>query len=90
MGQRIAWISNTLLKDKNNELIDRITFKIHKLNLNKGLYHVTTYVSVENIVADWLQNAFSFEIIEGDYHGSGKLVPQNQSKVLLDFEVNYK
>ncbi len=90
VGQRIAWISNTLLQDKNNELIDRITFKIHKLNLNKGLYHVTTYVSVENIVADWLQNAFSFEIIEGDYHGSGKLVPQNQSKVLLDFEVNYK
>ncbi|TXE05838.1 ABC transporter ATP-binding protein [Gelidibacter salicanalis] len=89
IGQRIAWISNTLLTNDTQEIINTVTFKVSKLNLNKGVYHVTTHISIDKVVADWIQNAFSFEVIEGDYHGSGKLVPQNQSRVLLDFEVDY-
>lgn len=89
IGQRIAWISNSLLEQNNEEPIKTVIFNIAKLNLNKGIYYVTTHISLDKVVADWIQNAFSFEVIEGDYHGAGKLVPENQSKVLMDFQVEY-
>ncbi|PNW26197.1 ABC transporter ATP-binding protein [Formosa algae] len=90
VGQKIAWISNTLLSFKENEDIsNRIVFQVEKLNLNKGKYYVTFYVAINNIMSDWVQNAFSFEVVEGDYHGAGKLVPTNESKMLLDFNVFY-
>jgi lipopolysaccharide transport system ATP-binding protein len=44
---------------------------------------------VNNEVSDWIQNAFSFEVTEGDYYGTGRKIPNNQSKVLMDFKVNY-
>ncbi|MBP1841351.1 ABC transporter ATP-binding protein [Formosa algae] len=91
VGQRIAWLSTTLLDENlHNEVINTITFQIDKLNLNKGLYHCTIYIQVENTVSDWIQNAFSFEVVEGDFYGFGKIVPQNQSKLLMDFKVKYE
>jgi len=89
MGQRIAWLSDNilLLNEENNA--KSVIFSIDKLNLNNGLYYVTTHIMVNNEVSDWIQNAFSFEVTEGDYYGSGRKIPNNQSKVLMDFKVNY-
>jgi lipopolysaccharide transport system ATP-binding protein len=89
MGQRIAWLSDSVLPNKASTISSRIQFFIPKLNLNDGLYYVTTHISVDNQVSDWIQNAFSFEVTEGDYYGSGKKTPTQQSKTLLDFKVNY-
>jgi lipopolysaccharide transport system ATP-binding protein len=89
MGQRIAWLSDGVLKNKESTISSRIQFYIPKLNLNDGLYYVTTHIKVDNQVSDWIQNAFSFEVAGGDYYGSGRTTPTNQSKILLDFKVNY-
>lgn len=89
MGQRIAWLSDSVLPNKESTISSRIQFFIPKLNLNDGLYYVTTHIRVDNQVSDWIQNAFSFEVTEGDYYGSGKKTPTQQSKTLLDFKVNY-
>ncbi|WP_435139203.1 ABC transporter ATP-binding protein [Formosa sp. A9] len=90
VGQRIAWLSTSLLHANHAEApLQVLQFQIDKLNLNKGIYHCTLYVKAENTVSDWIQNAFSFEVVEGDYYGAGKLVPVNQSKMLIDFKVNY-
>jgi lipopolysaccharide transport system ATP-binding protein len=67
-----------------------VQFFIPKLNLNDGLYYVTILLRVNNQASDWIQNAFSFEVTEGDYYGSGRKTPSNQSKTLLDFKVNYQ
>jgi len=90
VGQRIAWLSTVLLNHKTiiNE-VSCLDFYIEKLNLNKGWYHCTIYIKAQNEVSDWIQNAFSFEVAEGDYYQAGKLIPQNQSKMLIDFKVNY-
>jgi lipopolysaccharide transport system ATP-binding protein len=89
MGQRVAWMSNSLKEDMVLESIDKISFNLSKLSLNAGLYYVTFFLEVRSEVSDWVQNAFSFEVSEGDYYGTGKVAPLNQSNVLLDFNVVY-
>lgn len=89
LGQRIAWMSDNILTLGEIIIPKSVVFKIDKLNLNNGIYYVTTHIQVNGEVSDWIQNAFSFEIIEGDFYGTGKKIPVNQSKVLMDFKVNY-
>lgn len=90
IGQRIAWLSNRVVQyEVKEKVVNTVIFNSEKLNLNNGVYYVTIHVTVDNEVSDWIQNAFSFEVFEGDYYNSGKKVPNNQSKVLIDFNVNY-
>ncbi|MCL4169606.1 UNVERIFIED_CONTAM: hypothetical protein GTU68_007051, partial [Idotea baltica] len=88
-GQRICWLSNTMVSNTSNqnEIIDSISFNIKKFPLNKGLYHITTHISVEGVVSDWIQNAYSFSVEGGDFYGIGKVPPLNQGKTLLDYDV---
>lgn len=89
MGQRVAWLSNSLAENEISKPVREITFQVDKLSLNSGVYYVTLYAEVRNEVSDWIQNAFSFEVSEGDYYGTGKPVPLNQSNILIDFKVAY-
>ncbi|WP_456377413.1 Wzt carbohydrate-binding domain-containing protein, partial [Lutibacter sp.] len=90
MGQRIAWFS-TLLKpiNESNEILKILNFEIQRCNLNQGIYYVTTYVEVNKELSDHIQNAFSFEIFEGDFYNNGNKIPMVQSKILMDFSLNY-
>jgi lipopolysaccharide transport system ATP-binding protein len=89
-GQRIAWMSNGIVKTSIYKNCSAMRFEIEKLNLNKGTYYVTTHLMINNEISDWIQNAFSFEVTEGDYYGTGKQVSQAQSKILMDFNVLYQ
>jgi lipopolysaccharide transport system ATP-binding protein len=89
-GQRIAWMSTSLVNNSHQENCKFIFFEIEKLNLNKGTYYVTTHLLINNEISDWIQNAFSFEVTEGDYYGTGRQVSQMQSKILMDFNVLYQ
>ncbi len=88
MGQRIAWFS-TLLKpvNDNNEVLKVLNFEIQRCNLNQGIYYVTTYIEANKELADHIQNAFSFEIFEGDFYNTGTKIPMVQSKILIDFKI---
>jgi lipopolysaccharide transport system ATP-binding protein len=90
MGQRIAWFSTVLKNTENNEnIIKSLNFEIERCNLNQGIYYATTYIEVNKELSDHIQNAFSFEIFEGDFYKTGKKIPIVQSKVLMDFNLNY-
>ena len=91
IGQRIIWMSNSVLKPKASlDSVNKFVFHIDRLTLNKGKYYVTIHITVDKVLADWIQNAFSFEVIEGDFYGQGRLVSQKQSRVLTDFDVFYE
>ncbi|PKG51721.1 ABC transporter ATP-binding protein [Olleya sp. 1-3] len=91
LGQRIAWLSTSLVDfGKDDEVVNKLVFSMDKLNLNKGVYYVTTYITVKKEITDWIQNAFSFEVEEGDFYGNGVFVSSNQSKALFNFEVSNK
>lgn len=89
-GQRIAWLSTSVIANGFRENCTSIQFEIEKLNLNKGTYYVTTYLVINNEVSDWIQNAFSFEVTEGDFYGTGRHVAPTQSKILMDYNIIYK
>jgi len=90
MGNRIIWLSNTLLEVKKTCNFDCLSFKINKLNLNEGIFYITTFMSLNGDITDWIQNAHSFEVYQGDYYEIGKIVSSFQSQILIDFELNYK
>lgn len=86
-GQRMIWMSDSLFRIEGSNVCDKVIFKLPKLNLNQGVYFVTTHITVKGEVSDWIQNAFTFTVAEGDFYGSGKKVPTNQSNVLVDYYV---
>lgn len=89
-GQRIAWLSTAVISTSHQENCTLMHFEIEKLNLNKGTYYVTTHIVVNNEISDWIQNAFSFDVTEGDFYGTGRQVAPTQSKILMDYNVVYQ
>jgi lipopolysaccharide transport system ATP-binding protein len=89
-GQRVCWISSSLLSKILSIIPNQINIKFPINRFNNGKYYVTIYITVDKNCADWIDNAFSFDVSEGNYYKNGKLVPNRQSKVLFDFEMNFK
>ncbi|OOV29290.1 hypothetical protein BXU11_05065 [Flavobacterium sp. LM5] len=89
-GQRVCWISSSLIKKESKVIPNQINIKFPINRLNNGRYYVTVYITVDNQCADWIDNAYVFEVFEGNYYRNGKLVPNKQSKVLFDFEMDFQ
>ncbi|MFS4483039.1 polysaccharide ABC transporter ATP-binding protein [Hyunsoonleella sp. 2307UL5-6] len=87
LDQRISWLSTRLVKKDTKNNLKYVEFIIDNLQLNNGIYTVTTHITVKNIISDWIQKAFTFEINQGDYYNNGYFVPVLQGKTLLDFKV---
>ena len=90
LGQKYAWLSTSIVPfdlDKKEDVVKSISFQLDKLNLQKGIYYVTTYLEYKGETSDWIQNAFDFEILEGKYYDSDAKIPNNQGKILLDYSI---
>jgi len=53
-----------------------------KFNLAAGLYYCSLYCSINGIVADWVDSAFTINVEDGDFYNSGKHIGK-QGKVLI-------
>jgi lipopolysaccharide transport system ATP-binding protein len=89
---RISWISTSVFGDDNrikgsNEFY--IDLVLPKLALTAGKYSVTTYLSVNHDLSDWVRNAFFFDIDGGDFYGTGKIAPQDQGFFQNEYEFEY-
>lgn len=85
-GGKIGWMS-TEMRPKLNTSKNSIIFRCPKCQLKKGLYNITVCSYVNGEEADWIYDAFTFEVLEGDYYKNGKQVPENQGVVFIDFDV---
>ncbi len=88
LGQRISWLSSRLVKCNSNKAISLVEFTMDELQLNHGFYYATTQILVNNIISDWIQNAFSFEVEQGGFYENDIIVSSSQAKALLKFDVN--
>jgi len=88
-GQRIFWFSNILKNTDNRVVPNSLTISIPKCTLNVGDYLITVFCSVDNICADWIENAFVFTVEEGRYYENGKTIPSIKSKIYQDFEIKF-
>jgi len=85
----------------NNEVTDQIfqtvgnsvhsiEILINNFPLMPGKYAVTIFSSANGEVCDWVQNAFGFEVVSGDFYGTGKLIAHGQGQFLVNhrFKLN--
>lgn len=85
-GQRLIWASTSLINDFQIAG-EEIVFKIPRLPLNPGVFHVSLFLHDGLKVSDWKPTCFSFEVNESNNFGSGRQVPKNQSDLIIPFEV---
>jgi len=80
-GNRISHLSNIttnqILQIKK-EKEGTIEIEIKEIPLSKGSYGVTLFSTVGGDVADWIRNAGSFYVEEGDFFHTGKVPLEGQ------------
>lgn len=89
LGQRIAHLSSEAAGGAMEMLPDgRGAIRIHlpRLGLLPGRYHFTLFCEVGGQIADWVQNAGSFDVEPGDFFGSGRLPPSGVICLDCSFE----
>ena len=86
-ARRITILSNEL----TNQMIEfepeetkSIVIQVPVNPFQAGNYHFTLFASVNEEVADWVKNAGSFEVENGDFYNTGRLVPKNQGYILVN------
>jgi lipopolysaccharide transport system ATP-binding protein len=88
LGDRIANISTEVSGSYVDDVeadAQSIVVEIKKLPLTPGRYGFTIFMSVNGVIADWVDNAGFFEVEGGDFYGTGKLPPERQGNLLLDY-----
>ena len=79
---------STALVDSRKLIVSgygRVDFIIPKWPLMEGNYHINTYVGSNGVMEDYIEDAASIDVIDGDFYGSGKLRHEGwRDMVLVD------
>jgi len=84
-GVKIAWIGTRLtgVRVELTKGICAVRCSLPEIPLMPDYYSVTLHVSVGGEVSDWMQNVAGFEIVEGDFYGTGQKPPGNWGVIML-------
>jgi len=87
-GQCVLLVGTSFLGKDFREAPPRGTFvcRFDKFPLLPGTYRVNLYVGVKGITADWIKDAVTIHVVEGDYYGSGKLPPKGYGQVAVPYD----
>ncbi|NHM06416.1 ATP-binding cassette domain-containing protein [Flavobacterium sp. CYK-4] len=88
-GQRLSWVSSSLVDIDDAIVPQQIRIFYPRNNFNNGIYFATLFLTVDGEVADWIDNAFQIIVESGDFFNNGRLVPNRQSKILMDFNMTF-
>ena len=61
------------------------TCSLSKLPLRGGYYSMNFFLSIGGIIADYMLDAFRFQIEDADFYGTGKLPPEGYPYFLADY-----
>jgi lipopolysaccharide transport system ATP-binding protein len=89
MGQRVALLDTMLVGTGFSCLPTgqaSVRVIIRKMALAPGRYRLTMFSIANNAIADWIENAGSFDVEAGDFYGRGQLMLDEQGKFLLDHQ----
>jgi len=62
----------------------QIKCSVPKLPFSQGIYHINLYCDVNGVQADWVQEAASVHVIDGDFYGTGRSVPSSHGGFLTE------
>jgi len=66
---------------------DVFCFDIPRMPLVADNYSMVLFLSSQNTIIDWIENAVSFRVESGDFYGTGRLPPAGQGCFLADYTV---
>jgi len=88
---RISWFSTSLFEKKfifNNLEDVIIKMQIENIPLYSGIYSFTSNLIVNGENEDWIPNAVRFEIENGDFFNTGKVIASKQGNFLIKHKFN--
>jgi len=87
MGKRVALLDTMLLGDDISGVASgrhSVRVVVPKMALVPGRYRLTMFSTLNRVLADWIENAATFDIEAGDFYGTGHLMMDEQGMFLLD------
>ena len=87
LGERIVWLSTYIFADKVKLNNGVLKFHIPHLILQQGTYDVNLFATVDDCVADWVQNVAKLQVEPFDYYNTGRNIPVNQGHFIMDFSI---
>ncbi len=84
---QIAQLGTMITKTPINVKKKMIKMKIQNLPLNVGQYSLTIIMTdIDNVeVLDWIQRAVPFNVVQGDFYGTGITPPEIEGNLLLEY-----
>jgi len=92
VGQRILTLNSKATGTAADDIPSSATamdVRIARLPLVPGRYGFTLYFAVDGVIADWVQQAGSFDVEPGDYYGTGQLPVPGQGQFLVDHHFSF-
>ena len=84
---RVGWFSSDAVAGQLADQFDKIYLSIPKFILGEGTYYFTFYSTWNGNVEDYIHQAFSFEVEEGDFFNTGKVIPKFQTFIYTDHRI---
>lgn len=75
-------VSTGFLEHNKKDVIDFVC-KIEKFPFMEGRLVCNITIRANNEIADWIQNAFYIDVVNGDFFGTGKMIPSTHNSVLV-------
>ncbi len=85
LGEPLFLCSNELSGDDlaNATAIGTFRCTIPKLPLQPGRYSLNVFAQLNGVIADWIEHAAFFEVIDSDVFGTGRLPPASHGPLVL-------
>lgn len=84
---RVGWFSSDVVVGDLDRQFDSILLKIPKFHFGSGIYYLTFYITWNGDVVDYIHQAFRFTVEDGDFFGTGKIIPRAQTFIYSDHEI---
>lgn len=94
--ERVYCMLSTELTSKevlNIEKKGYVEFLIPRLPLTESVYLVTVFVEANNVIQDWVMDAYELSVVGGDYYGTGRNCPHRNFSgeyPLIEFSWKHK
>jgi lipopolysaccharide transport system ATP-binding protein len=84
-GEGALFLGNEIVGVPMDDLPSEGSFvcRIDRAALMPGRYTANVYTAVNGLVADWITDAASIEVLEGDYFGTGRIPPPGYGSVVV-------
>lgn len=89
MDEKITWFSTSVAEQTITKITrqnNKIILSVKKIPFMPGNYKFTLFCKYKGEIADWVNNAFQFDVVEGDFYNTGKLNQENWGSFLVQHQ----